>query len=96
MKVCFINLPLVTKEELTINEIDFYEVYWNRMDAILGKNITAFRFSQGGNFQPAYDIQELPIWIAALSPLIEGAAEILMVDMELTWGRTKQVIVTYC
>ncbi len=85
MKVCFINLPLVTNEQLSRNETDFYEAYWNRMDAILDRKIASFRFSQNdnnnGNKQPAYDIQEIPLWIAALASLLKGKAEISFLDL---------------
>ncbi len=79
----FVHLPLVTKPLLGAAESAFYDGYWHRLSVILDRDLTAVRFSSAdwGNrdSQPAYDICELPLWIAALAPLLGPACERIQV-----------------
>ena len=85
LRVALVNLPLVTKVSLNPAERTFYDNYWNRLSLLLGRDLKAVRFStstSGDKSQPAYDIFELPLWIAALTPFLKPvASEIVIVDL---------------
>jgi radical SAM superfamily enzyme YgiQ (UPF0313 family) len=95
-RVAFIQLPLFTKDFLSCEEIRFYNTYWKRFSHLVEKNLDCIRFSYSRNnaakIQPAYDIYELPLWIAVLGGVLkEIAKEVLVIDLfDLTAPRPDQ------
>jgi anaerobic magnesium-protoporphyrin IX monomethyl ester cyclase len=62
--ILFVQLPLVTKPQLSEQEQEYYDAYWAVMGRIFDRT-----FPQGD----AYTIPELPLWITRLAPVARRA-----------------------
>lgn len=60
--VIFIQLPLAVRTELTSEEKRFYGSYWKRFAKFASKQFKNV---------PAYDITEIPLWIATIGAALE-------------------------